>query len=265
MIVKLPDDIINIVCGGDIHGAFNLLISKIKWHDIKDTALFLCGDVGLGFEKLSHYKNNIIPKLHKICKKQNVIIIMIAGNHDDPAYYDGNIINTKWVKAVPNYCVVEVGNKRVLCISGAISIDRSYRKNLNNTKLNNYIYYHKCNMETALQQCPLYYWENEAVKYQPKLTERVDIICSHSAPSFCYPTDKGSIVMEYAQYDETLLEDIQKERETLDLIYNDYKDEITHWYYGHFHQSMFQEINNIKFRLLDIGELIQHVDDNYIW
>ena len=150
-----------------------------------------------------------------------------------------------------------------------ICIDRHlvnlYRKNLNNTKLNNYIYYHKCNMETALQQCPLYYWENEAVKYQPKLTERVDIICSHSAPSFCYPTDKGSIVMEYAQYDETLLEDIQKERETLDLIYNDYKDEITHWYYGHFHQSMFQEINNVKFRLLDIGELIQHVDDNYIW
>lgn len=30
MIVKLPDDIINIVYGGDIHGAFNLLISKIK-------------------------------------------------------------------------------------------------------------------------------------------------------------------------------------------------------------------------------------------
>lgn len=82
---------------------------------------------------------------------------MIAGNHDDPTYYDGKIINTKWVKAVPNYCIVEVDNKRVLCISGAISIDRSYRKNLNNTKLNNYIYYHKCNMETALQQCPLYY------------------------------------------------------------------------------------------------------------
>ena len=95
MIVKLPDDIINIVCGGDIHGAFDLLIHKIKWHDIKDAALFLCGDVGLGFETLSHYKNNIIPKLHKICKKQNIIIIMIAGNHDNPVYYDGNIINTK--------------------------------------------------------------------------------------------------------------------------------------------------------------------------
>ena len=50
-----------------------------------------------------------------------------------------------------------------------------------------------------------------------------------------------------------------------DEVYNDYKDTISHWYYGHFHQSMFQEINNIKFRLLDIGELIQHVDDNYIW
>lgn len=30
MIIKLPDNITNIVCGGDIHGAFSLLIGKIK-------------------------------------------------------------------------------------------------------------------------------------------------------------------------------------------------------------------------------------------
>jgi hypothetical protein len=50
---------------------------------------------------------------------------------------------------------------------------------------------------------PLSYWEDEQVKYQPKINEHVDIICSHSAPSFCYPYTKGDIVVPlvYNYYD----------------------------------------------------------------
>ena len=36
---------------------------------------------------------------------------------------------------------------------------------------------------------------------------------------------------------------------------NDYKDDITNWYYGHFHQSNTQTVGNICFRLLNIGEI----------
>ena len=50
---------------------------------------------------------------------------------------------------------------------------------------------------------PLSYWEDEQVKYQPKINEHVDIICSHSSPSFCYPFTKGDIVLRYAENDET--------------------------------------------------------------
>lgn len=263
--IVLPSTITNICFGGDIHGAFDLILYKIKQYNIHDTAIFLCGDVGFGFESYNYYKDSIIPRMHKVLKKYNNIIICVRGNHDNKKYYDGKLINTKYVKAVSDYTIVNVCNKNILCIGGGTSIDRMYRIGENNKKLEQYAHYHKCSIEDALEKCSLYYWEDEIIEYQPKVTERVDIICSHSAPSFCYPTDKGGIVMEYANYDETLLEDIQKERETLDLIYNDYKDTISHWYYGHFHQSMFQEINNVKFRLLDIGELIQHVDDNYIW
>lgn len=123
--------------------------------------------------------------------------------------------------------------------------------------------YHHCSYSIAEKKCPLTYWKDEIVKYQPKVNEHIDIICSHSAPSFCFPYDKGPIVSYYADYDSTLLEDIDKERSTLDLVYNDYKDEITHWYYGHFHASQRQIINNINFTLLNIAEVVLHyVDDN---
>ena len=245
----------------DIHGAYNLITYHIRHYKITDSVFIMCGDFGIGFEKYEHYVNHVLPELHKVLKKSNCIIIIIRGNHDDPFYFDGEKINTKYVKAVPDYSIIQVCNKNILCIGGAVSIDRTYRQQTDSVKIVNYMKYHDCDYKRACEKCIYSWWENENVNYQPKVSERVDIICSHSAPSFCYPTDKGSIVMEYAQYDETLLEDIQKERETLDMIYNDYKDQITHWYYGHFHQSMFQEINNIKFRLLDIGEFIQHIDN----
>ena len=47
------------------------------------------------------------------------------------------------------------------------------------------------------------------------------------------------------------------------IVYEDYKDTITHWYYGHYHASKSEEINGCIFRLLDIGELSKHVTDNY--
>ena len=109
---------------------------------------------------------------------------------------------------------------------------------------------------------PLSYWEDEQVKYQPKINKHIDIICSHSAPSFCYPFTKGDIVLRYAENDETLLQDIEIERTTLDKIYDDYKDTITYWYYGHYHSSMMQMINGCMFRLLDIEEICRHVSDD---
>lgn len=110
---------------------------------------------------------------------------------------------------------------------------------------------------------PLCYWADEQIKYQPKINEHIDIICSHSAPSFCYPFTKGNIVLRYAENDETLLQDIEIERTTLDKVYDDYKDTITHWYYGHYHTSNMQMINGCMFKLLDIEEICRHVSDNY--
>ena len=165
---------------------------------------------------------------------------------DDPSQFqdtelvkvNGNPRN--WLN-VPDYTVVNVCNKNVLCVGGATSIDRKYR--LANS---------------------WGYWENESPIYKPKLEEYIDIIVTHSAPSFCFPQIKSDIVYEYAQYDETLLDDISKERIVFDKIYEDYKDTITDWFYGHYHQSHLEQINGINFRLLNIEEFCEYrTTDNY--
>lgn len=263
MTINLPDTIKNIYMVGDVHAAWNLVIYNICQYKIKDSVFIFCGDVGIGFERLKHYTDHVIPKLHEVLKKFNDIFIWLRGNHDDSSYFSKQLINTNYVKCVPDYSIINVCNKNILCIGGGISVDRSYRKQNDSVNIVKYMKYHNCDYKTAELNAPKTYWEDEIVQYQPKVDTKIDIICSHTAPSFCFPTDKGGIVQEFAQYDRNLLKDIEKERLTMDRIYNDYKDTITHWYYGHFHKSQMQTINNTMFKLLNIGEICRHyVPDN---
>lgn len=64
----------------------------------------------------------------------------------------------------------------------------------------------------------------------------------------------------WALRDDCLLADVQNERETMDAIYEAIKTDcntITHWFYGHFHQSWHSTINGVLFKMLDIMELIE--------
>ena len=260
-ILEIDDSIIDIYAQSDIHGNLYATTNKIKQYDIHNALFIICGDCGFGFERLGYYKDLILPKLTKVLKKYNCKIIYLRGNHDNPNYFDGKTINTKYVCTVPDYTIVKCIDKNILCVGGGISIDREWRKYQDLKRLEHYSFYHKCTIKEAKKQMPLSYWENEQVKYQSKINERIDIICSHSAPSFCYPFTKGDIVIRYAENDETLLQDIEIERTTLDKVYEDYKDTITHWYYGHYHSSMMQMINGCMFKLLDIEEICRHVSD----
>ena len=56
------------------------------------------------------------------------------------------------------------------------------------------------------------------------------------------------------------MDDVAKERATMDEIYDTLKAQnhpITHWCYGHFHQSWHCEIDGILFKMLDIMELYE--------
>lgn len=258
MKINLPNTLQNLYFVGDAHGEWNTVIYNIRKYKIQNSVFIFCGDVGIGFEKLKHYTDQVIPSLHKILKKYNNLFIWFAGNHDNPYFFENQLINTEYVKCIPTYSIINFNDKNILNVSGGISIDRFYRKNTNSIKLINYMKYHNCDYQTALKNCALCYWEDEQIVYQPKVNERIDIICSHSAPSFCYPFGLGKLIDDFSECDPNLIDDIKKEREILDKVYEDYKNDVKYWYYGHFHDSKSQIINNTTFRLLNIGEIYNH-------
>lgn len=247
MRISLPNTIQSIYFCGDLHGNLEYLKYIINSQHITNSVIFICGDVGLGFQP--KWERAMIDVINKKLVLTNNYIIGIRGNHDNPlCFYDTSLVKDNgkpmnWLN-VPDYTIVDVCNQSILCIGGATSIDRLYRKDVGAG-----------------------YWLNEYIKYQPKVDSPVNIICTHSAPSFCFPNDKGGIVYEYAQYDLDLLKDIDEERAIMDMIYEDYKNEVTHWYYGHFHKSQMQTINKTQFKLLNIGEICRHyagTADNHI-
>ena len=107
---------------GDIHGCFNTLVGMIKNYSIRDSIIICCGDCGLGFNTPEGDKQTM-TKLNNVCKKNNVRVIMVRGNHDDPKFFEEGLANTKYITAVPDYTVI---NGNILCVGGATSIDRTH-------------------------------------------------------------------------------------------------------------------------------------------
>lgn len=235
-----------VVCG-DIHGAFEEMVFKLcVQYGMTDTLLIVAGDCGFGFEKPGYYEQ-IFTKVSRRLTKANNWIVMIRGNHDDPAYFQEQRIHHERFRCIPDYSIVTACDHIILCIGGAISIDRTYRYSVDSR-------HHSA--QTAS------YWADE-MPYLDKdaLAEIntkyiVDTVVTHTSPSFCELITKEGL-LGWAQRDVTLLEDCKLEREILDHIFDSLFEAgqpLTHWYYGHFHQSWSSPIYGILFSMLDIME-----------
>lgn len=251
----------NIVVSGDIHGDFNLLVYKLCiQYEMKNTVLIVAGDCGLGFEQKGFY-DNIVKRNSKRMNEANNWILFIRGNHDNPAYFDGITFKHKRFIALPDYSILRACNHNILCIGGAISIDRQYRMDNWQAKLR---VNHKQTSNDPLEQN--IYWKNEFPIYNAdKLNAindhyAIDKVITHTAPSFCELQTKNGLESWATNDEGNLIEDVEKERHTMDeihkhLINNNHP--ITHWCYGHFHQSWNSCIGNILFKMLDIMEFYE--------
>lgn len=248
-----------VVCG-DIHGDFNGLIGKLcLQYQLENTLLIVAGDCGFGFNEIGYYKE-VARRHRKRLHDSNNWVVFVRGNHDNPAYFDGKAINHKRFIAVPDYSIIQVDGFTILCVGGAISIDRQYR--IKAWQQN------KGRFPAPSDQDPLepnYYWENESpILDTEKLSVigekfKVDAVITHTAPSFCELQSKLGLA-SWCLKDENLMEDVNVERATMDQLYQCLKDAnhpISHWCYGHFHQSWHQNINGTFFKLLDILEFHQ--------
>lgn len=238
---------------GDIHGKIRSLVYNLRRLNIRDSVVIVAGDCGIGFEKIGHYEN-MYHRIKKNLENQNCMLLFVRGNHDDPLFFREKQIDYPRMKTIPDYSIIKVGERTTLCIGGAISLDRFDRKQeIIKRKIR-----HKKELSI--------YWEDEfPVFHEDLLSEitnsgiSIDTVVTHSAPEFCYPLVKGNLSKRILN-DPFLQEDVKMERETLNKIYNKLitdNHQIKDWLYGHFHLSYIEFIKNIRFRLLDIDELVE--------
>lgn len=244
-----------IVVSGDIHGAFKALIYKCcVEYKMTNTLVIVAGDCGFGFLRPDYYKD-LYRQLCTWLSQANNWLVFIRGNHDNPAYFDGKVVNYKRWKAIPDYSVIKACGHTILCVGGAVSIDRSYRKE--------YMYGMTVVIEDDRRLDVSYYWPDEKPFYDQAKLEAINDVCAidtvitHTAPSFCELTSKHGI-QEWLVRDEHLLVDIKDERRIMDDIQAylyAHNHPVRQWYYGHFHESRHREIDGVTYNMLDCMEL----------
>ena len=222
----------------------------VPFSPYSNSIIFVAGDCGFGFNKEKYY-TDLLEKYNKIMSYNNITIIFVRGNHDDPQYFDGEKINLSNIKAVPDYAIVETKDKNILCVGGAISTDRVWRieqeKRINRFKSTN---------------PKRLYWNNEApVLDKEKMDEifkdydRIDYVISNTAPSFAIPSEHAGL-SEWEGKDKDLRADVRNERLTMDRIFEYLRDnnrKPLYWAYGHFDMSFIEKRSETWFRALQDG------------
>lgn len=244
-----------IVVAGDIHGDFKALVYKCCiQYGMTDTLIIVAGDCGFGFQRPDYYED-LYMQLSSRLTKANNWLVFVRGNHDNPAYFDGQHVNYKRWKAVPDYSVLKAGGHTILCVGGAISVDRIWRKKE--------MYGMTVVIEEDRRLEVSYYWPDEKPVYDQAKLEAIseaytiDTVITHTAPSFCEKQSQDDI-QDWLVKDEDLQQDIKEERRAMDRLLSFLKEHshpLDYWFYGHFHQSWHSEIDSVKYNMLDCLEL----------
>jgi hypothetical protein len=219
---------------GDHHGEWSYLLDIIDDKEINNCYLISVGDSGIGFtDNATQIKN--IHYLNFEFSERNIIFMSIRGNHDDPVYFQGaNRVALENFELIEDYTTMEYEGKTIQFIGGAVSIDRTSRTEGRS------------------------YWEKEVVKFDKDKCKQVDILVTHTAPSWCFPQQFNEMVYGWANEDAYLIEDLTNERAVMDEICKLCKPR-THLY-GHFHSSWTERVNGCVHKLLDINEIWGNIE-----
>lgn len=246
---------------GDIHGEYEKLITIIKRYELENAYIIQVGDFGVGFENIIK-ETRRLKNLNKYLLKRNIIMYAIRGNHDNPVFFNGwpndfmkyyttvkkyeESVVTKVIKEiesfdnikfVEDYTVLDIFNNKLLCIGGALSVDRKSREENKS------------------------WWPNETLDLDiNKLNEieRVDYLFLHTAPKTVHLIiPHYSNVDEYSEKDDFLIHDLEQEKKDADIIYKKaIAKGMKQFYCGHFHKKVSMDIDGIPARIIDINEFV---------
>ena len=262
MVLKFEQIFDNIIVSGDIHEDIIPLIFKLQnQKKIENSIIIVAGDIGIGFNKDGYYIH-LLKKASQRLRKNNNTLLLVRGNHDNPdKWLDYEPFKEFWqdgnsnIRLIKDYTVIEAKTERkehrILCVGGAISIDRKPNENV----------FSATGKPWPGRNEGKDYWPNEAFVYDESkikdLTGITDVI-THSAPDFCQPIIKKGIEKWFLS-DKDLEKDCNKEREDHTLLFNKLseKNKIKTWCYGHMHYNHTDNINNVLFVLLGVSELYE--------
>ena len=200
----------NLICLlGDVHGKFNYLRAKIINAKLNNCYLICVGDLGIGFNFPDLEKKDL-EDLNLFFKKRNISFLSIRGNHDDPKPFNNNFTLSNF-ELIPDYTLRIINDERFLFVGGAHSIDRYMR-----------------------QQKGFGWWSDEAFVLKPDLIQECDILITHSAPGWLYPSPLPSYVIP--SEDINLYKDCAEEKNNIDSLVKQCK--ASRIYTGHFHESI---------------------------
>jgi predicted phosphodiesterase len=243
---------------GDIHGNFNIINQYVKMYDIKDTHIIQVGDFGVGFSRFEKEKR-MLEMYHTQLVNNNVHVWAIRGNHDYKPYFDNDPFGFTNIHLVADYTVLNLADKKILCIGGAVSVDREFRYT---KKQKQGIYENNIGIES--------WWPDEIFNLDiDKLKELrdINIMVTHTCPDYCPPDNTfglgyfvEGIIKETG--DNQLRTDLNFERNQVTQAFNIVKmnNDIEFAYYGHFHKSDNINILGTKHRLLKVNELWEERD-----
>lgn len=243
---------------GDIHGNFNIINQYVKMYDIKDAHIVQVGDFGVGFSRFEKEKR-MLEMYHTQLVNNNVHVWAIRGNHDYKPYFDNDPFGFTNIHLVADYTVLNLADKKILCIGGAVSVDREFRYT---KKQKQGIYENNIGIES--------WWPDEIFVLDiDKLKELrdINIMVTHTCPDYCPPDNTfglgyfvEGIIKETG--DNQLRTDLNFERNQVTQAFTIVKmnNDIEFAYYGHFHKSDNINILGTKHRLLKVNELWEERD-----
>lgn len=255
-IIVLPNQPIVVVA--DIHGDFDSFYRGIEANEYSDCIIIVAGDCGIGFHKKAYYET-LFNSLNKKFVEKNISCYFLRGNHDDPYYFNNDIFSYSNVKTIKDYTVLSTNGKNILCVGGAISVDRIYR--IDKYWRDCQIYAETMNVslaEAKTKFVPLYwsdeppYFDNDKIIEITNNDIKIDYVITHTSPSFCYKSDKDG-VSYWLNKDNDLENVLNNERKVMDDIYQSLIENnhpLKKWIYGHFHGHNVEVINDIEFTAL---------------
>ena len=78
---------------GDIHGKWEVVKHYFELYSISNIKLVQVGDFGVGYKKKDE-ESQLLNELSLFLKEKNSFLYVIRGNHDNPSYFQKELIDT---------------------------------------------------------------------------------------------------------------------------------------------------------------------------